>query len=258
MAGKSQLTFKLVGEDDGFVEFEDFVGFCDAIQRCLRVAEETAVGRTGKVRYRVIDLECSSAVIKLEPRGKRDADAGRKTVALFRETVAALNRGQVDPRMQPDALETFRSLAYPLTKHARRVVIGRTTLTDKYASTIGQLLDATNSYDGSVSGLLERINVHDDRNEFVVYPPIANRQVPCRFHDELLPQVREAIKRNVTVYGTLFYRPGAALPSRVHARSIDIHPSDDELPDLHAVRELGPWDTGGLSAVEFVRAIRDE
>lgn len=258
MAGKSQLTFRLVGKDDGFVEFDDFVGFCDTIQRCLRVSEQTVVGRSGCVKYRIVDLECGSAVIKIEPRSKRDDDAGRKTAVFFRETVDALNRGKVDPRMQTDALEAFRGLADPLKKQARRVVIGKTTLGEKYVSTISQLLDEVSSYEGSISGLLERINVHDEKNEFVVYPPIANRQVPCRFHNDLLPDVRRGIKRNVTVFGTVFYRPGAALPARVHARSIEIHPSDEELPDLHAVRELGPWGTRGLSAVEFVRALRDE
>jgi hypothetical protein len=160
--------------------------------------------------------------------------------------------------MQLDALESFRALADPLRKHASRVVIGRTTLSDRYSETISRLLDEVTSYEGSVSGLLERINVHDEKNEFVVYPPIANRQVPCLFHDELLPDIRRAIKRNVTVFGTVFYRPGGVLPSRVHARSIEIHPPDDELPDLHGVRDLGIWDTGGLSAVDFVRALRDE
>lgn len=258
MAAKSQLTFRIVGEGDGFVEFEDFVVFCDAIQKCLRVAEETAVGRAGGVRYRVVDLKCSSAVIKLESRAKRDADAGRKTIASFRNTVDALNRGHVDPRMRTDALETFRSLADPLRKHASRVIIGRTVLSQQYVATISRVLDEVTSYDGSVSGLLERINVHNNKNEFVIYPPVANRQVPCLFHDELLPDVRRAIKRNVTVFGTVFYRPGSPLPSRVHARAIEIHPSDEELPDLHDLRDLGPWDTGGLSAVEFVRALRDE
>lgn len=258
MAAKQQLTFRIVGKDFGFVEFGDFVVFCDAIQKCLRLSEEAAVGRSGGVRYRIVDLECSSAIIKLEPRAKRDSDAGRRTVAHFRDTVDALNRGHVDPRMQPDALETFRSLAAPLMKHASRVVIGRTTLNEKYVTTISRLLDEVTSYEGSISGLLERINVHNAKNEFVVYPPIANRQVPCLFHDALLTDVRRAIKRNVTVFGTVFYRPGAALPSRVHARTIEIHPSDDELPDLHALRELGSWGTDGLSAVEFVRALRDE
>ncbi|HEY5315889.1 MAG TPA: hypothetical protein VIK18_25390 [Pirellulales bacterium] len=258
MAAKTQLTFRIVGKDDGLVEFDDFVVFCDAIQKCLRAVEETAVGHSGRVRYRVVDLQCSSAVIKIEPRAKRDGDAGRRTVERFRETVDALNRGHVDPRMQPDALETFRSLADPLKRHASRVIIGRTTLTEKYVTTISRVLDEVTSCEGSVSGLLERINVHNEKNEFVVYPPVANRQVPCIFHDELLPEVRRAIKRNVTVFGTVFYRPGGTLPSRVHVRSIDIHPSDDELPDLHAVRELGAWDTGGLTSVEFLRALRDE
>lgn len=176
----------------------------------------------------------------------------------FRDTVEALNRGKVDPRMHPDSLEVFRSLADPLKKHAARVVIGRTTLTDTYTETISRVLDDVTSYEGSVTGLLERINVHNQKNEFVIYPPIANRQIPCIFHDNLLPDVRRAIKRNVTVFGTVFYRPGGLLPSRVHVRNIEIHPSDDELPDLHAVRALGDWDTGGLSAVEFVRALRDE
>jgi hypothetical protein len=255
---KTQLTFKIVGKGDGFVEFDDFVDFCDAIQRSLRVSEQAVAGRLGAVHYRVVDLECSSAVIRLEPHSRRDSEIGRKTISHFRETIAGIQEGRVDPRLGIDVLETFRNLANPLKKHAARIVIGRTTLTPNYTKTIDQLLDQVTSYEGSISGRLDRINVHNDKNEFVVYPPIANRQVPCLFHESLLPDIRRALKRNVTVFGTIFYRPGGALPSRVHARTIDLHPKDDELPDLHAVRDLGPWDTGNLSAVEFVRALRDE
>ena len=44
----------------------------------------------------------------------------------------------------------------------------------------------------------------------------------------------------------------------VDAVELRIHERDSDLPTLHDVRAFGGWDTGGLTAVEFVRAIRED
>lgn len=256
----TELTFKLVGsdEDRGHVQFEEFVKFCSTINKCLRASESIISGETGKIDYRITDLKCDSATIKLRPIRKGPAtDNQLKVVSFFRKTVADLQSGKIDPRIPPSDLQTFRELSEPLKRHAKRVVIGRVSITTTFDETIGKLLDENTSSEGSVTGMLERLNVHD-RNEFIVYPPIIGGQVTCSFPERLLDKVRQAVKKNVTVTGTQFYRPGSAVPSRVHVQDMEIHPADSELPSLYDLRALGKWDTGGLTAVDFVRAIRDE
>ena len=108
-----------------------------------------------------------------------------------------------------------------------------------------------------MAGRLESLNVHG-KTEFSVYPPVLGVRVRCNFPEAMFGQVTHAIRRHVTIQGTLHYHPGRAFPSRVDVVSLSINPADDDLPTLHDLRRLGKWDTGGLSAVEFVRALRDE
>jgi hypothetical protein len=260
MAG-TQLTLTIIGSDEnhGNVRFDDFFQFCETVYKCLRTSEQIVSGETAAIEYRITDLKYGSATVKLEAvrNGKRK-DHRTKAISFFRKTVSDLQHGKIDPRIRPEELGTFRNLAEPLKHNAKRVVIGRVSITERFDKTIGKLLDESISSEGSVVGVLERLNVHDDRNEFVIYPPDAGSQITCLFPETLLDDVRRAIKRNVTVTGTQFYRHGSALPYRIHAIAIDTHPDDSELPSLHDVRALGKWDTGGLTAIQFLRAIRNE
>ena len=220
-------------------------------------------GDTGKIEYRIVDLKCESAMVKVEAirhdRGipSRKSDPRKEVVAFFRQTISDLQKGKVNPRIPPADLDTFRELSEPLKRNAKRVVIGRTSLTSQFDRTIRKVLDESISSEGSVTGILARINVRD-RNEFIVYPSLEGGQVTCNFPEAMLDKVGQAVKRNVTVSGTRVYRLGSALPSRVHVKALDIHPLDSELPSLSEVRALGKWGTGNLTAVEFVRSLRNE
>jgi hypothetical protein len=110
---------------------------------------------------------------------------------------------------------------------------------------------------GRVSGTLERVDVHET-HEFVLFPPIEGVSISCQFGPELLDDVRRAIKRHVTVSGFMDYLPGSPFPRYVRVTSIEIHPSDEELPGLADLRGMARGCTDGMTAVEFVRSIRDE
>lgn len=257
-----EITFKIVGPDssNGLVDLEEFTRFCISIQKCLRAAEAIVAGDVGKIEYRIVDLKCESATVKVEAvrhgRGKQ-SDPRKAVISFFRDTVRDLEKGKVDQRMAPADLDAFRELSEPLKRNAKRVIIGRTFITHHFDKTIGKVLDNNISSEGSVTGVLARINVRD-RNEFIVYPSLEGGQVTCTFPESMVEEVGRAVKKNVTVSGTQVYRIGSPLPSRVHVKKMDVHPMDSELPSLSEVRRLGKWGTGNLTAVEFVRALRDE
>jgi hypothetical protein len=259
----TRLTVTMIGSEEshGKVRFDEFFRFCETVYKCLRASEEIVSGEGATIEYRIANLKYGSATVELEAvrKGKpKRGDRRAKVIDYFRKTVSNLQRGKIDPRIPPDDLGTFRELAAPLGRNVKRIVIGRTSLTKRFDETIGKLLDESLSSEGAVTGVLERLNVHDERNEFVIYPHDSAEQITCLFPESLLESVRKAIKRTVTVTGTQFYRHGSALPYRIHATAIEIHEDDSELPSLHDVRALGKWDTGGLTAVDFLRAIRNE
>lgn len=249
---------RLVGADnaDGAVFLTDFRHFCDGLEACLKRAEKLATGRSGRVAYRIADLAMGSAQITLQAvkRGK-GRDARLPALRLFRKTVTAIQGGKrLDPRVGPDDVALFKKLASPLSGQSKALFIDEMEITPQYTSNADKILHSAMVQEGSVAGLLEKVNVHE-RCEFVLYPPIPGYAITCDFPETMLPDVRKAIKRNVTVRGSMHYYADHPFPKLVHVKSLEIHPCDDDLPSLAALRGIAPGSTGGLSAVDFVRSL---
>ncbi|MBI1901815.1 MAG: hypothetical protein HYS13_11980 [Planctomycetia bacterium] len=203
-------------------------------------------------------MEASSAALELEPLAPADGPDNRRVVIdLFHETIERIQAGKsVDARFTFDDLVAFRDLATPLQRHSRELWINGEKLTAKYVAQLELILGSAIPSKGQLSGRLERLNVHD-RYEFVLFPA-AGPRVVCIFDEAMFEEVRNAIKRMVTVSGTLYFQPDRPLPDRVRVDKMEIHPPDDELPKLRDLRATSPNCTGKLTAVDFVRALRDE
>lgn len=253
------IDIKLGGKSDTdpSVYFGEFRSLCKAVAECLRRSEMIVTGTKGAIRYRIAKLSTGSAEITLEAvrtAKARGRDKRSQVVGFFRRTTAAIQAGKkVDNRLGIDDLRAFRKLA----PRRRDVTINHTTLTSAFEQNVDRLLNDTIPTDGFVTGRLEKLNIHE-RNEFVIYPPIPGYSITCRFGNDLLDQVREAIKRTVTVAGIMHYAPDSPYPRLVIARSMEIHPGDDRLPTLCELRGAGAGCTGDMTAVEFVRSLRDE
>ena len=255
-----QIEALLIGddEDNGLVRFEDFRTFCDKMAHCLRTSEVIVTRQSGRVRYKVKHLQASSAALTLEAiRPRKAPDLSAEVVRFFKKTVAELQDGSsVDPRLTSDDLKEFRALIASLKK-TKQVWIEGKQVTSQYIANIDRILAATIASEGFVTGFLERLNVHN-RNEFVLYPPILGAHVMCSFPDKMFEKVRMAIKHNVTVSGTLYYRLDKPFPDRVHVKALEVHPADNELPSLKSLRGLFRGSTNGMNATEFVRSLRNE
>jgi len=254
------LRVRLVGadEDNGVVRFDDFRAFCENLARCLRKVESIVGTESAPIEYRVVGLKTASASVTLEalpPSNGRDCRD--EVLSLFRHTVSDLQAGStVDPRFDRDALEAFRGLVRPL-RRSKEVWIEDSCLTSEYEATIERILGTSIPTDGAVSGLLESVNVHN-RRQFVLYPPIPGHRIRCVFPEAMFDDVREAIKSNVTVWGTLYYQQDRAFPHMVHVTRMETHPPDRGLPTLRSLKGVAPDCTGGIESVDYVRSVRDE
>jgi len=201
------ISMKLLGadEDNGVVRFDDFRGFCDNLSQCLRKTEAIIAGGPSHIRYRIAALHTGSAAITLEAMPPANGrDYRDDTLSLFTDTVGHLQDGEaVDSRMGRDVLETFRALVTPLHRNTKEVWIEGVRLNSQYEANIENILGSSFPSHGSVSGILERVNVHNKR-EFFLYPPIRNYRIKCIFVEKLLNRVRSAIKGNVTVRGVMY------------------------------------------------------
>ncbi len=254
------IRTRLVGadEDAGAVQFDDFHVFCDKMYECLRITEQVVTKRAGRVHYRIVQLNSGSAAMVLEAVApKKGEDQRAEVVGLFKKTIADLQAGKpVDPRLTSRDLKKFRELRAAL-KRTKEVWLDGAILDSQYVANIDRILGSTVKSEGSVTGLLERLNVHN-KNEFILYPPVGSHQIVCRFPDTMFEQVRLAIRRNVTVTGTLYHHPDKAYPDVVHVKDLEIHPPNNELPKLGDLKGLLKGCTQGLTSVDFVRTLRDE
>jgi hypothetical protein len=253
------IDARLVGadEDGGHVQYDDFLRFCDVMSACLKRAESAVTGQTARIHYRIVSLRDSSAGIGLEAiRPKKGADYRTEVLNLFKKTITTLQtEGKIDPRLTPEALEDFRKL-YKAPRKTKEIWIIGKQITSRYLANIDEILKPALASEGSVTGILERLNVHN-KNEFVLFPPLWGA-VTCVFQDKMFEQVRAAIKRNVTVFGTLMYPPDKPYPTKVQVKSLEVHPPDDELPTLRELRGSFRGCLEGKTATDFVRAIRDD
>jgi hypothetical protein len=192
----------------------------------------------------------------LAPR--KGQDAREEVIGLFVETVGRLEEGkEIDRRFTKEDLQLFRRLAEPLNRRLSGVEIARQRITTSFIANIDILIGSSIPLEGSVSGRLERLNLHN-RSEFALYPPIEGFVVLCVFSEEMTDQVIAAINRTVTVSGRLIFKPDSPFPERVQVRSLEIHPPDSELPRLGELRGLLRGGIGNQTAVEFLNSIRDE
>jgi len=253
------VTVKLIGrdEDGGAVRLNDFASFCRVVSRSLRIVAQ-ATGDADAVEQRIVSMEAASATMTIDMAKPGLPEKPAIAVAnLFRATVTQLRQGKnIDGRFSHDDLVSLRELSNPVLKKGLRVFIEDEPIDTQFAASVDKLLGMTIDSEGDVSGRLERVNIRG-RYEFVVYPPVFTRGVVCTFSAEMFPEVQAALGRFITASGTLKFRPNREVPDRLLVKSFEVHPPNEQLPTLADVRALGPWDTGGLSSVDYVRALRD-
>ena len=189
------IKARLVGpdEDGGLVHFDDFLRFCRTLNACLRRSELAVRVESGRLHYRLSQLDRGSAVIELEPlRPKKGRDQRHEVLEFFKNTLADLREHRrPDRRLDTAGLEDFKEL-YVGLKHTKEVWIDGTQLTSRYVANIDDLLKPVRAAEGSVTGFLERLNVHNT-NEFVLFPVLGG-SVVCSFTDDLFERVLAAVK----------------------------------------------------------------
>lgn len=258
----NRVTFRFRGrpEDEGFIRVGEFARFLEDVLKALHRVEGDVAPRSGTI-YRLRRLETGSAVIEVEAVPRRNRlDRSRVVVGTFVAGLRALQTGAPVPEaLHPSTLAAFGKLVEPLRTGARLEVLAEGApfeLSPALAERIAQLAAHDFAATGSVTGAVDALNVHEDL-VFFLYPGVLPGKVACYFSRELLDEVRQAVKRHVTVVGRLLYQRGSALPHRVDVDELHIHPPEEELPAGVSLAGIAPHLTGGLESTDFVRRLRD-
>ncbi|MBX3436657.1 MAG: hypothetical protein KF861_04140 [Planctomycetaceae bacterium] len=262
----NQVTVRIVGEDSdrGLVRLEHFTSFCDSLRRCLRSLEHDLTHSKPRTQYRIVDLRSESASITLEPVPSNGrSNVGREVVSVFKKTVRGLQsrsirRPNIDERIEIDTLQAFRKLYDPFLKAPpdshRRLRIDDVDIDVTFVANIQSLTVTPIKSLGSVSGRLEKLDIHNKR-KFVIWPALHNARIICDFPDNLMSRVCNGIGQRVTVYGMLYYQREKPYPIRADVRDLEVLVDDDQLPTLSELRGSLKQAT---EPVASVRTMRDD
>lgn len=222
-----RIIIRLIGSDtDGDVRLLDFTEELEAFSEALRQTERLLSGRDKpSIYYKIVDLRHGSpATVVIEAvRGRNAPVSPSKVMHTFVRDLRLLRKKKTPAKVDLPMLEAYRDLALPLQRHMRvvevveipeqRVILIDSLFTQHVEEVIGPDLV---SY-GSISGRLERVNLHNALR-FEIYPPVGPRRVKCEFRSDQKKRVKDALDNYVTVSGRLRYKKWDKYPHAIDVR----------------------------------------
>jgi len=110
--------------------------------------------------------------------------------------------------------------------------------------------------EGSVSGLLQRLNIYGSANTFYIFPVAGPKKVKCIFPEGIRKKALESVGRYINLKGKLKYREKENHPFEISATEIEVYPEESDLPSLFDIRGIAPNITGGIPSEEYIRRKR--
>ncbi len=268
---ENRISFSLISEAaDGHVRLSDFIQQLESFKVALQKTERLLSGNSeSMVQYRVVGLRHNSpsTVVVEAFTVNPEAVAPGEVVSTLIDSIKKIRgTGLKKPQPEPEnldlsTLEAYRDLAGTLEKSIQKVVIRNTrqrvTIDRNFKSEVVKIIGPDKLILGSISGRLEKINLHNT-TQFNIYPTIGPSRVVCDFATELKREVKDALDEMVTVHGTLRYKKWYKFPYAISVKRIVPHRHDGELANLDDLRGAAPDATGDLSSEAFVRKLRDE
>jgi hypothetical protein len=270
--------------DDEDVRFGNFIKQLTAIRKALTETERIVSYNVSKVSvdYRVVDLRHNSPslvvleeiplsvvedeisdILTLDVLPDSVYQPGQVTDIFFRG-IRDVTQGTAPPEFDYYALQAFKEMAGLLSKgdDISSVTIHYEDSSVDLLPSLPQVIDRILGPDvfesGSITGKIERLNIHAGQNVFTVYPTSKKPPLRCLFRKQLRNDVVAAVGKYVRVYGRLKYKLRDTNPYEMLAHEIELYPDESNLPSLSDLWGIAPNITGGKSSEDFIRDMRDE
>jgi hypothetical protein len=264
----NRIKIQITGrpEDNGDVRVEDFIAELTNVKKAL-IEVDHAISEDGSdsVYFRVVDLSHSSpASIVLEAVSiSQERDTAELVVNAFINGISQIQEYADAPSdFGYKVLDSFKKLPNGLGSKLGSVVFSSNgasiALTESFVQKLDVIIGSDESETGSITGMVEQINLHKKRKSFNVYPVVGKDSTSCVFPKHLRQRAIEAVGKYVTVYGRLKYKRVDKRPYEIIVKDIEIHPSEDTLPHLSELKGIAPDMLEGKSSEEFIWEIRDE
>lgn len=256
------LILEGVQRDDRHVRFEVFLQELQRLKSVLSRLDSISTKGQRNSHFAVVGLSHSSpACVELEHRPNRGRpDVSGFIYSTFEKIYGSIESNQITDDIDFKLLTDFKRLADPVGSTLNSAIIkingSEFPLTEAIAKNIQIHMSEYEECPGSIEGMLEKINVHEEANIFTVYPDVGPASVACHFPKELLDKAFAAGKRKVSVSGVLRYRKTAPFPHQVAVETIDIYPDAEQLATFQDLFGIAPYATGQLSSEDFIKELR--
>ena len=265
-----KLAVEGVASEEGHVRFDEFLQKLEDLLIALNDVDRI-VGNTQRpaLYYRLVDVSHGSEVaITLEPVVRQRMPAARaareinaRHTRFFKELSAIKMNEPVSPDVDERLLERLRDLVEGIGRTFQRASISnsesRVDLDETFETNVRKLLAEEDSSYGGVEGKLDAVNIHGALRRFWIYPRLGADRIRCDFLPGTADEIRDALGHYIRVEGIKYFRAPNPYPYRIAVRDFEILDTE-EATALVDLRGIAPGATGHMSAVDFVRAIRDE
>jgi hypothetical protein len=266
------MTVELIPQASG-AEFrlDDFLDQMQAIKSALRETERFMSGGEPSLYLRINTLHKNSPIrATLEALPERSTAEGSspppptyasRVVRTMTTNLRVISRRRrVPTKADMPVLDAYRKMATPAEKYRVDVKIQSgphsVVINRQFREALDSVVGENQYSHGTVSGMIEGINIHERSRRFWLYPIVGAVRIMGTFRAKDRKLFAQAVDKYVTVYGRLSYKSWDQHPYAVLADEITIH----DLPqhDLKDLRGMAPNATGALNSKDFIDQLRDE
>lgn len=262
------LSLKVESTDERrpHVDADDFLSTAENWLRSLKVF---AAEQGKHVKWEIVDLRKSSALIEVQPVNVRTHKPAAKLVRGWEEGIRKIEKtGRPAPGFRPQSLVALKEFVSNLPKNAV-VKVGNhngsrlqlTALTQRRVEQASQLMPVPHKREYSTRGSIRgRLAVLDswrpEERFFNLQLPLApNQPVKCTYVDQqLVEKLGGSFEGTVEITGKLHYKPDRPWPFAVEVETLrPLNKTPVNLKDLVGLVKLPP----GIDSISYVRSVRD-
>jgi hypothetical protein len=264
-SNRIKLQLKGLDIDHGDVRLNEFIKELAAFKRALSQIDRIASAAGERsVYFRIVDLRHDSpASVTLEAVAFTESHAARPEIVIdrFYTSLEQIERGVAPIGFDYRAYQAFKDFTKPLGRALMELGVAtngsQLNVTQPLAPKVETILGPDEIEYGSISGMLQQINLHGRNRVFTLYPLTNQPPIRSVFRPELRRQAVQAVDQYIYVSGELRYKRLDAHPYRIIVDSIEPYEGDVNPGAWNALKGSAPEATGSQTTEEFVRGVRD-
>jgi hypothetical protein len=255
MTARVKLTIHASGNDANDVMASDFLKQVSALRDLVLLS----VHDHKDVDAKIVGLSRNSpATIELEAfwrQDKRPLDVD----AYFDRVRSVLENGKAPKELGRAVFDTLKEFVSVVGNGVRESVLQigdrQIHIEHQARQRLESVIEPDYTVEGTIDGMLEAVNIHGNRNQFVLYPVIGPSRVNCYFPEEMLNDVRPVLGKYAIVTGKMKYRWREKFPFEARASYLE-QVSESDQPNLSEIIGIAPDATGGERSEDFVKELR--